>query len=198
MEEFDEIRKTYSKTKKHRCVFEEHFDPEGKMRKMYERHFKPVGVDWLVFKTYWLKVTGEYLSNPIVDSVNWVFENKDEYNPGRFNTSKFPALYTAKEIETAISEKQHYLPVGHKREIQFVVFSVYFSGILVDIRQAERDGTFVIAEAHEACQEIGDRIWRRGYDGIAAPSLRKFNGNCCAIYNRRTVRSGDVVERGAF
>jgi len=134
--------------------------------------------------------------NEIERAVEFVF--REPYSPGRFNDNQMPTLYTAKDEMTCREEKRFYLAAAGVKQLEYVIFSVLFTGNLIDLRRSIDLRTWTMPIDHGPCQLIGVQIAKEGYDGIVAPSARNAGGSCCAIFVRTTVVRGSVKETGCL
>lgn len=119
----------------------------------------------------------------IENSMNFTF-GRERFAEGRFNTSEFAALYTAKTVETSKREYRHVLNTLNIQSAEVVVFSLAFSGSAADYRPVWSAGdSTTMPEEHTECRSKAMDA-QSEYDAIVAPSMRDTNGSCCAIFNR--------------
>lgn len=203
----DAVTKTYQGAEKYRAVAAKYFFPDRRKsafleslqvsdvskKEMYIRYMRMRGHledrDISEFRSEETIAFQVYL---IGKSLQFTFGNSDIV-PGRFNTSSFPALYTAKDVNTCEAEYRGNIRHGDPSKFSFVIFTVQFSGRAKDFRPVWfKDRVFSMPSEHKECQIVVDKV-RREYDAIVAPSARFPEGSCCAIFNKPTVEAGSVV-----
>ncbi len=135
-------------------------------------------------------VDPDYRDVKLVERViDWIFDPTRRIPPGRFNDASFPALYGAKEPITARKERAWWGTAG----VEYVMFSVAFSGSVVDLRPAIDAGVFQLEPDHNKCRAFAADVFGT-CDGIASYSYRHRDGSCCAIFVRAGVEPGVITE----
>jgi len=129
--------------------------------------------------------------------IAWTFRERSRYPAHRYNTSDFPALYSAREASTAIREFQNSArPRSPDRDLPFVVFEITFSGVLVDLRSAHTEENLG-SQTDARLLEIAIEIRNMSYDGLVSPSTDGHTESpCCAIFSRDGITPRRVVLRG--
>jgi hypothetical protein len=201
MKEDFPYRRDYSGARKFRCVDRATMFIET-VEESVGRQFENAGISRERFGKYWSLLTRSRpnRSSPQIAITEnfgyWFTHTTSLYRPGRFNTDKFPALYTAKETQTAICERLHYA-IGATKDFEYVVYSIYVTGDAIDLRPLEDAGKFHIEEDHLPCQNAADVI-RHLSKGVVWFSFRKKGGACCAFFSCDEVKAGEIVEEGTF
>jgi hypothetical protein len=192
--------KPYAGVEKFRCVAKATVSSIEIRDDIRTRYFSAAGISDAEFEDFW---KGYERAHPDLSDVAAIEKNfkymfgrppDEKFRPGRFNTADFPALYTAKEIETAKAERLHYVS-GGGGDFAYVVYSVFVTENVVDLRPREADGRVRLTDDHKPCQELAVEAKRR-IGGIAWRSLRQIGGSCCAFFGIAGVAAGAIVELG--
>lgn len=184
--------KSYSGAKKIRMISAVHFKfarRRDEIHRMFGAKMKQSEIDSYLASR---GITSD--QEEISRAIDWVFSAP--YVAGRFNDDSFPALYTAKDEFTCMAERTHYLKIAGVKRFEYVLFSVVFGGKLVDLRRTIVGKRWKMPLEHKDCRILGRQILDDGFDGVAAPSARLQSGNCCAIYARSRVGSGEFLGSG--
>jgi RES domain len=144
----------------------------------------------------YLGTRGISSTRPDIDrALDHIFAKALTYPPGRFNDQSFPACYTAKELETCIEERRQELRSISSKGYDFVIFSVLFTGQLVDLRNTIRERRWEMPEDHGPCRALAEGV-KKKYAGVATPSVHHVGGSCCVIFQRSCLAAGSIVDRG--
>lgn len=193
-------QKSYTDATKYRCVDRATLYPDITREAAQLAYFSgPLFGDGTAFKLYWKSRRGPVGQakdeRAISDNLNYWFSKAfPPYSAGRFNTAAFPALYTAKEIETAQEERFHYLKASTK-PFDWAVYSILVTSHVADLRPQAADGSFVIEEDHVPCRTIAETL-RTKVGGVAWPSKRFAGGSCCAMFSVDGVKPGVLAAVG--
>jgi RES domain len=186
--------KSYQKVRKFRLIAEVHFSYAKRrdaVHSMFGSKLSQHAID------NYFKARGITRDQDEVRrAIEWVFSTP--YNPGRFNDESFPALYTGKDEATCVAEKAYYLREAGVNRLEYVLFYVEFSGRLLNLRARIADNRWEMPIEHSECQVIGHHALLDTFDGIAAPSARLRNGNCCVIFTKKAISSGGFVRTGVI
>lgn len=192
-------KREYAGALKFRCVDRATLDLDTIKDSVRKRYFADVGISDASFERFWRTKAhassgGIATISAIENNYSYLFRSAPPYRPGRFNTDKFAALYTAKEIETSKVERFHYLS-GRTRDFEYVVYSVEVTAVAVDLRPFVFGATLSLDADHTQCQDIASNINGR-VDGVAWPSVRARGGSCCAFFSISGVRPKQIEEEG--
>lgn len=197
------FRKSYEGTLKFRCVDRATIFVEVIKNDVKQRYFEKAGISARSFDKYWksklrpssLSVSDE---QAIKDNFRYLFYRAvPPYRPGRFNRSNFAALYTAKDQATARAERAHYV-AGATRDFDYVIYSIYVSAEIADLRPLIDAGQFVIEkDTHLNCQNVADQV-RNQVSGVAWYSARREDGHCCAFFRCDEIYPGRIEEEGTI
>ncbi|NDV00491.1 RES family NAD+ phosphorylase [Pseudoroseicyclus tamaricis] len=123
----------------------------------------------------------------IIRNVSWGFDKValgQTVGEGRFNSKHEAALYTARDAQTAMKERLHYVKEGSK-PFDYVVFAIFASAKMVDIRKGSGNSLcLVVADNHQECQRFASDV-REKYamsTGIIPDSVRDPGGACCTFF----------------
>ena len=199
MTDFLQSPRIYKEAEKFRCVARATVFPESIKEQVRLRYFAHLSMP--AFEKYWRSKVGHMATvvetgESLTRNFCYLFkEAAPPYVEGRFNTENFPVLYTAKNPETARTERFHY--VDADAPFDFVIYSVSANGKVADLRPFEERGELVIGEDHGPCREIAAKLLGR-CSGVAWNSVRLEGGACCAFFSCDEVKAGVVVEEGTF
>ncbi len=205
----EEILKTLrdrEELRKYRCVASEFFSASALYEKFLKMLIEDKGLTYAE-ATLFLRRSRPHLTairesfyQSVDRNVAWALDKKPHV-PQRYNTSEFGAFYTAKEIETAISErKYHYdkLPGNGKKNLRYTVYSVHFSGQMIDFRTIPAiKPDLTHGSDYSNCQFLASEV-RKSCDAIAVQSVRALDGNCCPIFAKHTIDPIDTEVTGEF
>jgi hypothetical protein len=187
--------KTYVSAEKFRLIAAGYFFYDQRRAKVYDMIAAGGRLSVRKIDAYFAARKIGASQNEIDGALDYIFKAPTPYAAGRFNDSSFPACYTGKEIRTCIEEKRHYLRNTSSKGYEYVVFSVHFSGQLVDLRRTIADLRWVMPMDHAPCRVVGEAVKKRKLEGVAAPSAREVGGSCCAIFLRSSLTPGVIVRR---
>lgn len=199
MNPFLEHRRRYDDAIKYRCVEKSTLFPDTIRDDVRSRYFDAAGISPTAFARYWSSSVGQRQAGngdaqAIAENFRYMFTKaRKPYRTGRFNTGDFPALYTAKEQETAKKERFHYV-AGATKRFEFAVYSVKISGEIADLRPLATT-RLPIDDDHNPCRLVATQV-RHDVDGVAWFSLRNIGGACCAFFRCTGVTAGSVEETG--
>ena len=189
----------YSNAPKYRCVARELLYPDRAGEKIFERYFAKANISREAFERYRRGYTNHSNNSNevavIENNFRYLFErSRPPFRAARFNAETYPALYTAKDIETAKAERKYYVDPLWKFE--YAVYSVYVTAHTADLRPWEDCGELTFDGDHRSCQALADSI-RHSVDGVSWYSLRGA-GSCCAFFSCDGVAAGQVEEEGSW
>lgn len=184
--------KPYENAVKFRCVARATMYPgevKEKVRKKYMANMPQA-----VFERYWKTRVAEAARNEadaVTRNFRYLFDSRvPPYAEGRFNTDAFPALYTAKSIETAKAERFHYATPG--RPFPYVVYSIFANGDVVDLRPFQDARELELSNDHTNCRTIAKQVHGR-CSGVAWYSVRE-EGSCCVFYTCDGITPRNIEE----
>jgi hypothetical protein len=182
--------KSYADAPKYRAVLWQYFNPLERVKKERELYVKNGGTKAdaeIVHPDPPLATVDEM----VMMALDWVFNPYRTIAPQRFNDASFPALYTAKEPQTATEELRSGTGTGH----EYVIFLVWFTGDALDLRPAVTSGHMKWPLSYPDCQAAA--LSARGKSpGLASPSAQRPTGSCCTIFFRKNVEPGPIFDRG--
>lgn len=120
-------------------------------------------------------------------------------NPTRYSDGYTPVVYTATEVETAVTERFHWAfhgvsrVAGHSYHVRLEVFEVEFDGSLKSLTpECPPCNQLVHPTDYKCCQEIGAMADKDSLDALSVPSARRSNGVNVPIFRETSV--GKVVK----
>lgn len=120
--------------------------------------------------------------------------------PGRFSTTRQGAFYAARELETSVAEVKYHLELSYRsegiqeaQELEYRALRVHLDGTFHDIRGKARAkapwaGIYDPVN-YAASQSLAGRLRGAGSRGILWLSLRRSDGECCAVFDPATLRA---------
>ncbi|MFK4535135.1 hypothetical protein ABIA00_003318 [Bradyrhizobium ottawaense] len=130
------------------------------------------------------------------DAIRFTF-TRTPIPPQRFNTARFPALYTAIDETTCLAEIKHHLrgqfAVTEQRYYQFLY--VTFSGstlVTVGHEEAQPDLVSPTPAGYTYCQSLGTEARAAGNDALYASSARNPGGICMPIFSESTLSAPSI------
>lgn len=202
--EIERIRgasRTRAGMRKYRCVAAEYFSKEN-IRKKYINLLLEKGLSEDQARAFVESNRADILgeetdTESIGRNVKWCLSD-ESFEPQRYNTSEFGAYYTAKESETAKSERSfHYRKLRPTSNLSFTIFTVEVSADLADLRSSVVLAEAIRSESYATCQYVAQQL-RSSCDALAAPSVRHPGGSCCAVFSEKAIVCGAVVGQGDF
>ena len=192
-------KRSYKSALKFRCILRLIYDPPYGYSRKREPHIDAGLTDEEIVEEIGLPPPALADAEAIARTVDYTFDfDRGRFAPGRFNTERFPALYTAKEPRTAEKERRHHWPALGGEDPAFVVFSIRYTGTALDIRKDIAAGVLPFPEEFEGCQPYAEEALAKRCNGLAAPSKRDPGGSCCAIFDRRGIEANAMEMYGEF
>lgn len=192
-------KKVYSEAVKFRCILRLNYDPVYRYRRRREPHVAAGLTEDEIIAEIGSEPSPVDHEEAIDRTLDYTFDSsRGPFIPGRFNTERFAALYTAKAPETAETERRHHWPAYAGEDPAFVIFSISYTGTALDIRPEVASGDRDFPDAIEECQPYAAEAKGHICDGIAAPSKRDLGGSCCAIFVRDAVEARAFERYGTF
>lgn len=191
---------------KTRCVAAGIFFPDRAIKNATQKYLNKAGISALVARRFWenrsSRTNSASETELIRSNVSYLFDgHRTVFSPGRFNTEDFPVLYTAKEAETAKSERFYYV-AERDQPFEYVVFSLYASGCMVDLRSyKDGQGVDLSQLPHDDCQAVAKRIREddgMSCQGVISQSARHSGGSCCNFFEIEGLEPGSIIEHAVL
>jgi len=128
-------------------------------------------------------------------NMNWSIPS----SPTRYSDGYTPVVYTATELETAVTERFHWAFHGVTRapgqtcHVRLEIFEVEFDGSLKNlVSECPPCNQLVHPLDYKCCQEVGEMAYKDSLDALSVPSARRANGVNIPIF--RQTRVGNVLK----